>query len=179
MQRSHINDRDVENSIIMHRKQSAVGYAANNQPKYCPVSPEWMRHYTESHYLNPAAATVSHSGVLIWRRLQLGGSSHLCLDLVPERRQRRYEHQPPCKADQLGWLRPKIVYFDHRVKDLICVVWLDTGASQPARDFLVLWERGRDDGRVMVILLFYWFSLCCRSQVIGPSWDVFIHRNRK
>ena len=40
MQRSHINDRDVENSIIMHRKQSAVGYAANDQPKYCPVSPE-------------------------------------------------------------------------------------------------------------------------------------------
>ena len=40
MQRSHINDRDVENSIILHRKQIAVGYAANNQPKYCPVSPE-------------------------------------------------------------------------------------------------------------------------------------------
>ena len=45
--------------------------------------------------------------------------------------------------------------------------------------FMDVLATGVDDGTVMAILLFYWYSLCCMSQAIGQSWDVFIHRNRK
>ena len=68
---------------------------------------------------------------------------------------------------------------DHRVKDCVCLVRLDTRASPTAKHFLVLWARGVDAGIVKVILFFDWFSLCCRSQAIGQSWDVLIHRTRK
>ena len=68
---------------------------------------------------------------------------------------------------------------EHRVKGCICLVWLDTRTSQPARNFLVLWARGVDAGTVKgVILLFISFSKC-RNHLIGQSWGVFIHRNRK
>ena len=65
---------------------------------------------------------------------------------------------------------------DHRVKDPFCLIWLDTGASQTERHFLVLRVRVVDAGIVKVILLFYWITLCCRSWGIGQSWDVVIHR---
>ena len=68
---------------------------------------------------------------------------------------------------------------DRWVKDLLCLIWLDTGGSQTGRHFLVLWVRDVDAGIVKVILIFYWSSLCCRSWAIGQSWDVVILRIRK
>ena len=43
---------------------------------------------------------------------------------------------------------------------------------------LLMLTRGWN-GIVKVILLFYWFSLWCRNQVIGQSWDLFIHRETR
>ena len=69
---------------------------------------------------------------------------------------------------------------DCRVKDLLCMIRLYQSTCKPTRHFLVLWERDVDAGIVRVILLFYWFSLCCRSMcAIGQSWDVVIHRTRR
>ena len=69
--------------------------------------------------------------------------------------------------------------FDLRLKDCICLVWLETRANPTARHFLVLWDRVVDDRIVKVILHFYWFSLCCRNHSIVQIWEVFIHGTRK
>ena len=58
---------------------------------------------------------------------------------------------------------------DGRVEDLLCMIRLYQSTSKPTRHFLVLRARDVDAGIVRVILLFYWFSLCCRSRAIGQS----------
>ena len=85
------------------------------------------------------------------------------------------------KNYQEGLLRDSLGYFkvDGRVKDLLCLIRLYQSTSKPTRHFLVLRARDVDAGIVRVILLFYWFSLCCRSRAIGQSWDVVIHRTRR
>ena len=70
------------------------------------------------------------------------------------------------KNYQEGLLRDSLGYFkvDGRVKDLLCLIRLYQSTSKPTRH---------------VILLFNWFSLCCRSRAIGQSLKVFVHRTRK
>ena len=82
---------------------------------------------------------------------------------------------------QEGLLRDSLGSFkvDGRVKDLLCMIRLYQSTSKPTRHFLVLRARDVDAGIVKVILLFYWFSLCCRSRAIGQSLEVVIHRTRR
>ena len=68
---------------------------------------------------------------------------------------------------------------DGRVKDLLCMIRHYQSTSKPTRHFLVLRARDVDAGIVRVILLFYWFSPCCRSRAIGQSLKVVIHRTRR
>ena len=46
---------------------------------------------------------------------------------------------------------------DHRVKDLLRLIWLDIGASQSVRHFLVPCASDVDAGIVKVSLQFYWY----------------------
>jgi hypothetical protein len=64
-------------------------------------------------------------------------------------------------------------------EDLLCMIRLYQSTSKPTRHFLVFRARDVDAGIVRVILLFYWFSLCCRSRAIGQSLKVVVHRTRR